>query len=1652
MRPLRRIRRLGGNAQTGFTLNRSGNAISQDNSTITIDQSVGVKVDFATGLSDAMTVMFKYSDLALNAQKTNTLATSFCSGGDENRTGVYVAADGKINGIWNTADWGNASQTLSKSSGVLAFCYHKSNGTSLYYISADGTRAELFNKSGLKASGDTAINGCTIGGERAKSDATLLGAATGMKITGIAIFDGILTEAEMTGYVWPSETQDFNLTVSEDKTWSEVLSAAGVTEANKETANLVITAENNPKITFDIVASVLYGLTVNGSAVFSAGDEVYGSGAQSFGKTLLATSMKTTTEGCLSLPNVEFEVKDGWKGAFITSASDIKLYAQNTETISINIGGGNSNGDSPADNIVSGSAYYGLYPTPGSSWNNINGMWTGHSQTVAISGAKAFDGADTTTRNSISLSGTANNTWQWGGTTVPFLRGYLDDTGSVEVRITGVPYSEYDVIVYATSDSSLRLNYFTINGENYTCGSNGVATTGTDIWGEGLTAEPAFGKNAMLIRGVSGSTLTVSGTRATTENGSHRVTVCAVQIINKGTVESSDWSADLDSTTSFGGGTGSGLSGQSGTWVNNSLSTIIITNKADNATLTLDGEITAASLKIVGAEGKHLTIAKAPDAVLNITVYDCAESTEEVTFAFDPDFSTVNPGANLIGVAYAYSGTPRVGCHYIAASNAFTLSTLNSGNILIEGSGTITGDFDVIGSGTMTFGGTYTVANGGASRLGATLGTVNIAAGADYTFDSIMLANSSSEDHSCTLNVDGTLRVSSTCGSNVYAVRNDHQGILLGHWYGNGSTVNVGATGSILAENAWIQMSYSTKGILNINGGTVKVKGINGGPSVGERQPVLSLTDGGTLEFAVAPINVVGFVRNYGYGTVKNTADLTDPGAITFTDSTDGTTIDPAGNDVVFSGALSGAGKIVIGDSVGGGSVSFTGSSTNLTGDIVVGADTTLNLGTNRPEGEISVDTDGALAVVMASKADVPVLKVSSQPAHVVLYDTDGETVLSGANVIYDAEVGTITVHPPVNTWNVAFDLSFDTAGNWSYGLPESTQDTAIKVTGDAALTIAGTYEAATLTVSGSGVVEFSGAGSFTVGTLYLNGGATLAPNSKIVATSIVLDGGTVLRLRDATESAPISGAGAVETYGAVTFNANNTFTGGLTVKSGSEARTIKTEIGGQAYGKNNYGQAIANLSRIVVEDGGSLDLANTADACYAITISGKGVYDAQSGVYKGALYNSGSEIGQNSRQTASLTLAADAMVKAESSNNGWGIVNSGHAASVLALNGHTLTVSGAGYFPIVNANTASGTQTTGTLIADSVTLGLVGNADKACNLTGVNIVAKGCATINLATAPTALGSLTISPTASGTTASNWNLPTTCVPVVNTANVDVSGLSGGQSVVLFTDTHEHLAYNSNIVWQVGGRFEGHNDAHEVTATYAAGIPQPFLHYDFNNGAAVDTGKASDSKYQISSFDEANSVTLVNSRNGKAVQVHTDYTPYWSSSEAGISSFHAGEATVATVARLKETGIILWGLGNNGGSNTALGLVAPTATSAAVIMRNPDGTVTTLATVSGTDDLTKGWHLFVVVADANGTTFYVDKQKATSAVPAATAIGQQGQLGSFHGGAATGYGYNKAGANGYLLDDWRVYDAALTVDEIKLLKRTICPDPLYIRLR
>ena len=710
------------------------------------------------------------------------------------------------------------------------------------------------------------------------------------------------------------------VTVSADKTFSEILSDAGIS-SDYGRYWVEVTAENNPTITFDVADASLYKLTVNDAAVLKAPDSLYEDG--SFSKTLLA--------GELVADDADFAaIRSGWKGQYVNTGAALTLYAQNAETISINIGGGDGISDTSADaNLVTGNGYYGLYPTPGAAWNNISGQWQGAVKTVTLTSAKAFDGAETTVRNTIQLSGKAKNTWLWGGTSVPYLRGYLDDTDGVEVKIVGVPYSKYDVIIYATSDNANKvLNYFTINGVNYTCSTDGVAVEGTATWGAGQTKEPILGKNAMLVRNVEGANLTISGT-CTWEGGyaKDRVTVCAVQIINKGSVESSDWSANLNETTTFAGGTGTGLSEQSGTWVNGSLASITLTNNAETATLTLDGEIVAGTLKIVGAAGKKLFIDKAQDATLDIAVYDFTESAEEVVFMFDPDFTKVNPGANrLYCIGYDVSGTPTNGMHYVGENNAFELQSFTGITVDIGGSGTYYGDVDVYGNANVTFSGNYTAS--GDSKLAATMGTVTIARGADVSFSNICLINSGNDSNLGILNIDGTLRITSESpSSNIYGQHTEHKGILLGHYFGS-SRVNVGENGRLLADKAWMQMAYTAPALMTVNGGYVKVRGVNGSaPSVsgGQRAVSLTLTGGATLEIAEGFVNTQLLTNKYGNATIKTysyngSTGWTHPGAIEFTDAADGTVIDPCGMTNVFSDAVSGVGKVVVNDSVGGGS------------------------------------------------------------------------------------------------------------------------------------------------------------------------------------------------------------------------------------------------------------------------------------------------------------------------------------------------------------------------------------------------------------------------------------------------------------------------------------------------------------------------------------------------------------------------------------------------------------------------------------------------------------------------------------------------------------------------------------------------------------
>ncbi|MGN0877106.1 MAG: hypothetical protein ACI4TC_07555, partial [Kiritimatiellia bacterium] len=673
--------------------------------------------------------------------------------------------------------------------------------------------------------------------------------------------------------------------------------------------------------------------------------------------------------------------------------------------ISINIGGGNgSSGSSPAENLVSGIGYYGIYPVPGESWNNISGQWQGGRKTVTLTSAKAYDGVTTSVRNTIQLSGTAQNTWCCSSITNPFLRGYLDDGGEgVRVDVTGIPYSQYDVIVYLTSDDvRYPLRPININGTWWTYTTDGVLTesdgpNGYDgtSWGAGVVTTPTIGRNAILITDVTGTDLAVSGYCPSISGG--RATVCAVQIISRGELTAKEFTANLIESTSWSAGTGAGLVDRSGGWNNGSMNAITITNTAENATLTLDGEIVAASLKIVNSTGKTLRLAKAAGASLEISNYNLTEAPG-IVFDFDPDFATVDAGENWVGYSCPTAGVPLSGIHYLGDGNAWELGTMNGGRYWIDGSGTLNGITDLIGNAEMTISGRYEIAEGAAICLAGTHGTLTIDEGADITVSNVKLQNNSASDTVATMNVYGRVTVVSSSGPNVYDVRQT-SGILFGHWAGS-TVVNVGPKGSIIAADCWMQMSYSSRTTMTIDGGYVKVKGLNAGGN----SATLTVRNGGTLELSDGLVNQNNCAYTFDNGTIKCAAADTLSWTPTSTQVGErGLTLDVNGKIVAVTGALSGTGPVSI-----------------LNSAAEAG---TAHLLSARPEGSLSLGENCRLKLTALFEEQTLgeiALHASAETAasikeNLVVVDTTGTTIPVIGEPTYDAESSLLTIHIGAN-------------------------------------------------------------------------------------------------------------------------------------------------------------------------------------------------------------------------------------------------------------------------------------------------------------------------------------------------------------------------------------------------------------------------------------------------------------------------------------------------------------------------------------------------------------------------------------------------------------------------------------------------------------
>ena len=1166
-------------------------------------------------------------------------------------------------------------------------------------------------------------------------------------------------------------------------------------------------------------------------------------------------------------------------------------------------------------------------------------------------------------------------TWSSGGTYSysgsdnegsSFIHGYLDDGDNkgngVEIYIDNVPYETYDVVIYASTDTSnARFQPKTVNGTSYTVDSLGVVSAGNAVWGQSRLETPVYGQNAMRIKNLSGS-LAIYGGLNTYSTNKGRGGIAAIQIMPPTAEDNiTEYTLELD---------GVATDWTTGAWkIGTDTAAAPLTGYAKitltaSTTLTIDDTVALTRLIVNGAEDAVLTlVAGSGTLVVNGSVVveggilqQGSESVLGATLSV-----VVNEGATFDMNGLGINASTKV---YLAGAGAgnwpWALTSSYGAGGAILGGLYLTGNATIGGANELKVGQTQ---NGYHCYLqGYTL--TKIGAGA-FT--------------GTNMNTPGTGTIDVQGGAMSVNQWNNLNN-------GGGNTTVILHTGASLANGTDRVVPMGT---LKLLGGTLTT----------------------TRAFKANTLFVgAGETANLAFGagaSASLTGDLTVTGALTLDGAMAFNKDENAANDVVVTAS---------------GTMSSSGA-------ISVGAGVTLNIGTSRPTGEITVAEGGTLAAQLQNVSDVIELSVSAQPGNVILYDASGD-VVSNPRISYAD--GTLTIMPPVPTLEASGEVAFDTASNWiNSTMPDVNGDAIIELSDDATISVSGTYALGSLTITGVGEATFAGEGSITAGNVSVKNGATFVRNATISATTgISLDSGTVLKLNGVTESAAISGAGAVETYGAVVLNHANTMTGGITVKPGS----LLSASAAGAYGEYQDSWAYTQQRQVIVENGGTVDINNIAnnDGGVALTIAGKGVVGAN-GVYAGAVkYSGANAITSGSRQISSLVLTGDAMVDVGA---GWGLVHSGWKNARLGLNGHMLTVRGTGTFPVVNANNLSGTSTTGTLVMDGATLEL---SNAASNLTGVNVVAKSCSTLNLAAAPSALGSLTIAPTTNGTTATAWNLPEGLVTTVNTINVDPAALSVGDSFDLLTVPSAVELTGDTVSVRTGGRYEVVVSGNKVTATVNELVS--FFHYDFNEANSI----AADSKYNFGSLNPA----FVSSKNGKAGVFDSSYKPYYGSNTSGKSPFYAGEMSVTALLKVKEaSNTIIWNFGS--GWDTGIALIAKDSTTIALVSWTGGAAGSDVVSVTGVSDLMNKWHLVTIVANASGTTLYVDDKSASVDTVLPSGISGQGQFGSIHG---TAKNYNAVSEKGFLLDDWRVYDFVLTDKEIRNMHKALLPDPFVLHLR
>ena len=236
----------------------------------------------------------------------------------------------------------------------------------------------------------------------------------------------------------------------------------------------------------------------------------------------------------------------------------------------------------------------GDYAVPYSSWAN---MPAGQSGTMTVGGATVNITKSSGQFRCVDLNKTKDLRY-----------GYLDDSGlTVVVDVTDIPYEFYRIVTYHASDvTDLKFGYVTINGVNYTGGTD-ATVKGTSSWGHTGARNKAKGLregvNYLVSDVMIASSATITGHRDKASGPTARGCIAAIQIVEyvpttytatigdggAKTFSALDWDKTLPAALTAGDQ--------------------VVINVNEDTTLTLDSALDVYAIKFNVADGKTLTLA-----------------------------------------------------------------------------------------------------------------------------------------------------------------------------------------------------------------------------------------------------------------------------------------------------------------------------------------------------------------------------------------------------------------------------------------------------------------------------------------------------------------------------------------------------------------------------------------------------------------------------------------------------------------------------------------------------------------------------------------------------------------------------------------------------------------------------------------------------------------------------------------------------------------------------------------------------------------------------------------------------------------------------------------------------------------------------------